>query len=182
MKSITGESLTSNHINFLLNRKQREIVNVCRNSINKRNYLHIKTKKCSASIILYLVIRYYTTLNMLTVFLSKCVIIYILILKQETYYHSFLLHMIFWGDRDYSTSWKLNQLFILKSREHYENWFWKEYLCKSWDVYINTLDFNLYLYRRISATLDVIFAVIKLIAFIAMRIHVALTECYDMHA
>ena len=88
----------------------------------------------------------------------------------------------FWGDRDYSTSWKLNQLFILKSREHYENWFWKEYLCKSWDVYINTLDFNLYLYRRISATLDVIFAVIKLIAFIAMRIHVALTECYDMHA
>ena len=76
MKLITGESITSNHIFFLLIRKQRRIVNVCRNSINKRKYLHIKTKKGSASIILYLVIRYYTTLNMLTVFLSKCVVIY----------------------------------------------------------------------------------------------------------
>ena len=94
MKSITGESLTSNHINFLLNRKQREIVNVCRNSINKRNYLHIKTKKCSASIILYLVIRYYTTLSMLTVFPSKCVVIYSHPTAKNIY--SFvLLHRVF---------------------------------------------------------------------------------------
>ena len=56
--------------------------------------------------------RYYTTSNMLTVFLSKCVVIYSHPGARNISSVVFVAHN-FGGDRDYSTSLKLNQLFMV---------------------------------------------------------------------